>query len=333
MKNTYTYYRAVGKAHKENHLPCQDYITVRDGPQDYLIAALGDGLSSAKHSETGAKIACQTAVDLIAKSIPHDTTDEFLVRLCLFNAAAGALGTVIRTAERTRRKPEDYDTTLHLVLFNTATGTAHTLNAGDGAVIGLTKDGRLESTDVKSHQGRRPGSVYPLSSGYQTWKYEKLDNLASLLMTSDGLLAALQPELLKKFAGMDAYPKLILPLLDSRAHFSRREHERYIHSFVKRKIHEDDALLAMELLMEVAGVDDIDARLERMANGEVDYIMSHITDDTSMAVLMAKDTDVDYTLSVFDEPDLRELADRQYRLLYPDGNRMTTPSISEICTR
>jgi Protein phosphatase 2C len=58
-------YSAMGTRHEQRGQPCQDYGSYRvEGV--YLLGAVADGAGSAKHSEVGAQIAVESALDAIA---------------------------------------------------------------------------------------------------------------------------------------------------------------------------------------------------------------------------------------------------------------------------
>lgn len=58
-------YSAMGTRHEQRGQPCQDYGSYRvEGV--YLLGAVADGAGSAKHSEIGAQIAVESALDAIA---------------------------------------------------------------------------------------------------------------------------------------------------------------------------------------------------------------------------------------------------------------------------
>ncbi|MFN9176316.1 MAG: PP2C family serine/threonine-protein phosphatase, partial [Synechocystis sp.] len=56
---------AIGSFHVETGLPCQDYGAYLQLGKDVLIGAVADGAGSAKHSDLGAKIAVEAALDFL----------------------------------------------------------------------------------------------------------------------------------------------------------------------------------------------------------------------------------------------------------------------------
>ncbi|WP_212720148.1 MULTISPECIES: protein phosphatase 2C domain-containing protein [unclassified Synechocystis] len=56
---------AIGSFHVETGLPCQDYGAYQTLGKDILIGAVADGAGSAKHSDLGAKVAVETAIQFV----------------------------------------------------------------------------------------------------------------------------------------------------------------------------------------------------------------------------------------------------------------------------
>lgn len=61
-------YSATGTRHEQRGQPCQDYGRYRT-ENGYLFGAVADGAGSAKHSEVGAQIAVESALDAIAHQL------------------------------------------------------------------------------------------------------------------------------------------------------------------------------------------------------------------------------------------------------------------------
>ena len=58
-----------GVSHIKTDQPCQDANEWRI-KDSVLLAAIADGAGSAKESQRGATLACRTAIEVLAKSIP-----------------------------------------------------------------------------------------------------------------------------------------------------------------------------------------------------------------------------------------------------------------------
>lgn len=53
---------SIGTSHKKHQLPCQDYGKYIISKQNLILGAVADGAGSAKHSDVGAKLAVETAL-------------------------------------------------------------------------------------------------------------------------------------------------------------------------------------------------------------------------------------------------------------------------------
>jgi hypothetical protein len=65
VSNTILAASVVGSSHTKSGLPCQDAHAVRDARHDRLLLAVADGAGTADHSDRGAALAAETAVDYL----------------------------------------------------------------------------------------------------------------------------------------------------------------------------------------------------------------------------------------------------------------------------
>ncbi|MDP6039387.1 MAG: PP2C family serine/threonine-protein phosphatase [Candidatus Latescibacteria bacterium] len=125
-----------GSSHEKLDLPCQDahFWTVRsDG---ILLAAVADGAGSAKHSDVGAKIASQAAVETLCTernlaSKLHNKSETF--RPILLKALKAALKAVKAEAKARTVKNRDLASTLIVVIATPQ--LIATAQIGDGAAV------------------------------------------------------------------------------------------------------------------------------------------------------------------------------------------------------
>ena len=120
-----------GTSHAATGLPCQDAHAWRTPRRGLLIAAAADGAGSAKESQTGARLACDAALDSLARN--QD----------LRAAAAAARAGVLAEAERLQLPPRELACTLMLLVATPAGASA--LQIGDGAVLVLAESGDLRA--------------------------------------------------------------------------------------------------------------------------------------------------------------------------------------------
>lgn len=129
----------IGTSHVKQGTPCQDAHVWSIVQPDCWVAAVADGLGSAKNSRDGAQIAVEGALrQLASEALPE--TDEGWKKL--FEAAFIAARDDLGREASTRGEPiESFDTTL-IVVASTYRQIA-TAHVGDGAVVGWVDDDKI----------------------------------------------------------------------------------------------------------------------------------------------------------------------------------------------
>ena len=184
-----------GKSHIGSGTPCQDSSGVRHLPDGWHIAAVADGVGSAKNSQEGSRIAINAALDFCEKYMPWDK-DIICIKSMLRTAYNHAYGEVLKEAAKTGEPAESYDTTLSLAIYGGSRVVfAH---SGDGAILGLNTFGDYVLL-TEPQKGPDGVSVIPLRFGFRHWKIDSYDeDLAAVLLMTDGMLETLCPYLLKQ---------------------------------------------------------------------------------------------------------------------------------------
>lgn len=125
-----------GTSHEKLGIPCQDAHCWFDENDHILLAAIADGAGSAKHSDLGAKIATQTAVETLRHE-PNLTTriqnNPKAFHTILQKTLIAALQAVKTEAKSQDINPREFASTLIITI-----ATPHfvaTAQIGDGAVI------------------------------------------------------------------------------------------------------------------------------------------------------------------------------------------------------
>jgi hypothetical protein len=124
-----------GPSHVKDGTPCQDSHRVRihgEGLKSTLVACVGDGAGSAKHSAIGSAIACDTILDhatrfLEAHSLADLKLDDVLLWCDDFRSR------IKLEAEQAESTPRDFATTLCAAIINS--DVAVFFQIGDGAII------------------------------------------------------------------------------------------------------------------------------------------------------------------------------------------------------
>lgn len=133
-----------GSSHEKLGTPCQDASFWSVQENDMLFAAVADGAGSAAHSDIGAQIASQTAVETL-KSEP-DLENRLrknarTYKTVLTNALKSALRAVKKEAKTQGVKPRELASTL-IVIIATPNIVA-TAQIGDGAAVIQTQNNEL----------------------------------------------------------------------------------------------------------------------------------------------------------------------------------------------
>lgn len=171
-----------GKSHIQSGTVCQDAYRILTLPNGQKVAAVADGVGSAKCAERGSQIAVRTVTDFIAENYPIDKS-PISIKSMLRTAYNRALIEIQKEANRNHNSMSDYDTTLMVTIYDGKRGFyAH---VGDGAIIGLKTDGTY--TEISQHQNI-DGRVIPLRAGYEYWRIDEIkEPLVSILIATDGM--------------------------------------------------------------------------------------------------------------------------------------------------
>lgn len=193
----------VGKSHIENGTCCQDSHKIKKMDNGWYVAAIADGVGSAKNSHIGSKIAADTVVDFCIECMPWDYS-VIGIKSMLRTAYNYAFKQIIKESEKSGEPIESYDTTLSVVIYD-----GHRIiygHSGDGAIIGLTIYGDFVQI-TKQQKGEDMISVLPLRSGYTVWSIDTYEEeLVAVMLVTDGMLeGALCPYLLKQSNDSEVY--------------------------------------------------------------------------------------------------------------------------------
>ena len=184
----------VGTSHVSKNTPCQDshrYETLDNG---WLVAAVADGVGSAKHSEVASKMACDVFVETCKSLITKNTaiTDTQSILAEAYRTADAKIKDYVYGLEDLIT---DYDTTLSTVIYD----GKHLVygHSGDGGIVALTYEG--DYIKVTEPQKADDGiCVIPLRAGETHWEFGECDaDVASVLLATDGVYDNFMPYLLR----------------------------------------------------------------------------------------------------------------------------------------
>ncbi len=249
----YTYQASVaGPYHIKHGIPCQDACYVAYGSDGIVVAAVADGLGSELHSDVGATIASEIAVNHCAENIAVGMMKEEVLAVIKesFERAYKAVVAVARAeAVPAEIYPEDeYDCTLCLAVFH---GTKlYYGQSGDSGMIARLVNGAY--VRVTEQQRDAYGRVYPLAFGDTYWKFNSLDgDVSSVMLMTDGLWEELCPASLtgngtsavdeamaKQYLNLDNVKKQDLPVLENMV-------KSYLEKYPEEFIDDDKTLVVM----------------------------------------------------------------------------------------
>lgn len=177
-----------GSGHARTGLPCQDahaWCPLSGG----LACAVADGLGSAARADAGAQVAVVAALDALVAGLPWDgaACDPGACEATIRAAFAAAREALVAAAGDDPLR--DLATTL--LLAAATDGWTAVGQIGDGAVVGLWPDGRLETLS-QPQRGEYANETTPLTADDALERLRVAvwpDPVQALALFSDGLQA------------------------------------------------------------------------------------------------------------------------------------------------
>lgn len=187
-------FSVVGKSHIKKGSCRQDYHRIKRMKNGWIIAAVADGVGSAKNSHIGSKIAAETVVEFCDECMPWDY-NIISIKSMLRTAYNYAFKMILKESEKSGEPIESFDTTLSMVIYDGQRIIYG--HSGDGAIFGLTIFG--DFVEITRPQKSIDGvSVIPLRAGYTQWVIDTYEeDLAAVLLMTDGMLETLCHYLLR----------------------------------------------------------------------------------------------------------------------------------------
>lgn len=184
----------VGKSHIKKGTCCQDSHYIKTMQNGWVIAAVADGVGSAKNSHIGSKIAVETVVEFCDECMPWDF-NIISIKSMMRTAYNYAFKQILRESQQSGEPIESYDTTLSMVIYDGQRIIYG--HSGDGAIFALTTFG--DYVEITRPQKSADGvSVIPLRGGYTQWVIDTYEeDLSAVLLMTDGMLETLCHYLLR----------------------------------------------------------------------------------------------------------------------------------------
>ena len=207
------YYGAsiIGTSHVKKGGVCQDSSKAQKLSNGWVVAAVADGVGSAKHSEIASKIAVDTVTQICCYLInKHTKTAE--LKAIILDAYRAAEDAIEDFAEKQNDSITEYDTTLSMVVYDGEKIVYG--HSGDGGIVGLTNDGKyIKITTPQKAEDNV--CVIPLRAGEGAWVIDECqERLASVLLATDGVYDTFFPYLLKG-QQVEVYVPLIRYFMDN----------------------------------------------------------------------------------------------------------------------
>ena len=281
-----------GTYHVKNGIVCQDAHRISICGDDFVIAAVADGLGSEEHSDVASRMAADISTEYCKQHIAKSSSaGEILdiIRISFANAQRA----IEEEAESKNHDANQYDTTLSLaVLNNDALYYGH---SGDSGIVALTADGRYEK--VTEQQRDEEARVFPLFFE-DHWVFDQFDKkVCSVFLATDGIYETLFPYLIRN-EPVNIHVSLAQYFMDNRS-----------------------------LKIDEAGEDEVKARIEKFIDNIPD---EKVNDDKTVVVLV--NTTAGFNPQpdeYYAEPDWAELKrkhDEEWkRLAYPHLFKKSEP--------
>lgn len=184
----------TGLSHIEKGIICQDAHCIKKTKTKWVIAAVADGVGSAKHSDIASSMAVKTIADYCSSNIIARIEIKEIERI-LSEAYSLAQKLIEEKAEEDGNSITEYDTTLSTVVYDGKNLIyAH---SGDGGIVGLSPEGKYIRITLPQ-KGRDGICVIPLRAGVRAWEIGHYNGeIVSVLLATDGVYDTLYPYLLR----------------------------------------------------------------------------------------------------------------------------------------
>lgn len=189
VKVIYSYgITAQGTHHIKADTPCQDAHSIAKISNDIVIAAVADGLGSEKYSDIASKIAVETSVNYCLLNINNEYSGEVVLSV-ISSSFDTALKSIEEEAKREGNDFYQYGTTLSLAVM--IDNNLYYGHAGDSGIIVLTLDGLYKK--ITEQQRDDDGFVFPFTYNKEKWEFGSVENIASVLLATDGMFETFFP--------------------------------------------------------------------------------------------------------------------------------------------
>ena len=315
-------FSVVGKSHLKKGTCCQDFHCIKRMENGWVIAAVADGVGSAKNSHISSKIAAQTAVEFCEEYMPWDY-NLISIKSMMRTAYNFAYKLILREAKESGEPVESYDTTLTMVIYDGQRIIYG--HSGDGAIIGLTTFGDYVEI-TRPQKGADGVSVLPLRSGYTQWVIDSYEeDLAAVILATDGMLETICPYLLRDQERKIDRAYVALASFFADPNSISEDNASSVKEIIGRFITAEEDYCADEFYERLSAVlkshlsEGVDEIIERYKQNNYPIaLMQKEQDDKTVVGLINLDLPLDSKdASFYSEPDWNALQEAWNRKAYP----------------
>lgn len=288
--NTYVSKMTIrGSGHKKKGLPNQDSIFYREisdkQNRDYTIMAVMDGVSSCMFADRASRFIAKNIMKVF-RLVLTGLESEFTLDL-MKNFIELLYKNYMEFIKSENGTVYEYATTAEIVVITD--NKVYVLHAGDGLILFLRKNGEFVVLEKDKHSGVAPGEVYPFSVK-DRWEFNEYEDVAGVFVASDGVYDEIVPAPARR-SGYTCDVSLIVPMMDIRAHKSKKEMRAYQFRYIAAKLADEkvcDSCCEMIDRGMIKGIESKKLR-EHFLNNRPYKKFCHSSDDLSFVLWADKE--------------------------------------------
>lgn len=173
----------IGPLHETKKMPCQDYCRYSDKGKNF-VAIVSDGAGSAKYGKIGARIICETMIDLL-ENIPFKNIKERIVE-----AIEIARGKLLRhRLNKTKNEEGITDFAATIVGYVSDKKQGLFFHIGDGAALAIDTENNNEFIVSRPHNGLFACETffYTMDDWKDFLRFTSFEKPDTVFLMSDGL--------------------------------------------------------------------------------------------------------------------------------------------------
>ncbi len=175
--------KITGSLHEAKQTPCQDFYHYACSGNK-LVAVVSDGAGSAKYGKIGAKIICETIVDLLINT-PLKNAEQTVKRA--IEIARGKLMLHRLNKSKSEQEILNFSATIVGVMYHREQGIF--FHIGDGAGIAVHSTAPLDYTLSQPMNGRFSCETYfyTMNNWRSNLRFTKISKTEALFLMTDGV--------------------------------------------------------------------------------------------------------------------------------------------------